>query len=100
MQNKQVTTDQKVAFFHTHLRTLDTSCLSVQNLLYEGLVSYGAGGAIEPALAESWDIVTPADGVGETAINFRLRRCVGQGGPREAAVLHALLDARAFDERQ
>lgn len=48
--------------------------LVVQNMLYEGLVYYGKDGKIEPALAESWDISTPAQGSEEMAITFNLRR--------------------------
>ena len=41
------------------------------NWLYEGLVRYGAGGAIEPALASSWTITT--DSQQRESIAFTLR---------------------------
>jgi len=42
------------------------------NWVYEGLIAYGAGGALEPALATSWTSEASADGVGET-FRFTLR---------------------------
>ncbi|NUB45899.1 ABC transporter substrate-binding protein [Fertoebacter nigrum] len=41
---------------------------AVQDMVFDPLVQYGPGGAIEPGLAESWE-VTPDD----TSITFRLR---------------------------
>jgi peptide/nickel transport system substrate-binding protein len=48
----------------------DTFTLSVLNHVYEGLVRYNADLKIEPALAESWEIVEP------TVWRFRLRKDV------------------------
>ncbi len=45
--------------------------MNVHAMIYDGLVQYGAQGAIEPALAESWDI--SPDG---KAYTFHLRRGV------------------------
>lgn len=43
--------------------------------VYDGLVEYGAGGAIVPALATSWNIADNADGPGKE-YTFQLRRGV------------------------
>jgi peptide/nickel transport system substrate-binding protein len=48
----------------------ETFTLSVLNHVYEGLVRYDANLKIEPALAESWEIVEP------TVWRFRLRKGV------------------------
>ena len=45
------------------------------NWVYDGLVEYGAGGAIVPALATSWNIADNADGPGKK-YTFQLRRGV------------------------
>ena len=42
------------------------------NWVYEGLVAYGANGAVVPSLATEWESETSADGVGET-YRFTLR---------------------------
>jgi hypothetical protein len=52
--------------------------LFAQNWVYEGLVHYGPGGKIEPALAESWE-VKPAAADGTQDIVFKLRRFGPQG---------------------
>lgn len=45
----------------------------VQDMIYEGLVQYGPGGKLEPALAESWDVSTSGP---SPSITFQLRTCV------------------------
>jgi nickel transport system substrate-binding protein len=50
--------------------------IATQNWVYDGLVSYGDGGAIVPALATSWATAPAADPPGGIDLTFTLRRGV------------------------
>ena len=62
--------------------------------LYEGLVRYGAGGAILPSLATSWSVGAPDPTTGQVQLSFTLRQGVqfSDGQPWNATVAVMNLD--------